>query len=75
MTRGVGRRCSQRNLASRVPGLPHADPAGMDCKVALPGPGAMETTFEQFRKAYGDPMTRFVALQLEPPTAPSAPRE
>jgi hypothetical protein len=56
MTRS-GRRCSDRNLASRAPGLRQPEPAG---RVQLRGRVA---TFEQI----SDRTARFVALQFEHP--------
>lgn len=42
-------------------------PARFDRRVALPGGGAPQSTFEQIRQAYGAPTARFVALQFEHP--------
>jgi hypothetical protein len=42
-------------------------PARFDRKVALPGANAVEATFAQIRRAYGEPTARFVAQQFEHP--------
>lgn len=42
-------------------------PDEFDRRIALPGPDVMVRTFDQIRRAYGEPTARFVALQFEHP--------
>jgi len=42
-------------------------PKRFDRSVALPAPDVMLSTFDQVRRAYGEPTARFVALQFEHP--------
>ena len=42
-------------------------PADFDRRVPLPQGDAMTATFQQLRRAYGDPTARFVAVQFEHP--------
>jgi hypothetical protein len=42
-------------------------PQHFDRRLALPAPDVMLATFEQVRRAYGEPTARFVALQFEHP--------